>query len=396
MRWISTLNEDPSLSEAVRNCTEELRGRGGSSPPDLVLIFAGRYPLQELRTQPSLLTETFPESLVVGCTAGGVVGDGREVEQRPALSVTGAWLPEVKLSPFHLEESQILPLLEDRDELQKTVGVTPEEDPQFILLPDPFSLDPNAFVKALDESFPAGAKIGGLASGGPGPGANLLFLGDKIYDSGMVGVALSGNVVMDTLVAQGCRPIGNPMFITQCQGPLLFQLDGKPALGVLRDLYPSLSEADQKLFQNSLFLGIAMESQQQEYHAGDFLIRNLGGVLEEEGAIAVGAQLFEGQVVQFHLRDKNTSAHDLEALCRRYQMAHGAEGFAEGVLLFSCLGRGQHLYGEADHDSKMLKKFLGDLSIGGFFCNGEIGPVHQKTFLHGYTSSCGLFRKKHS
>jgi small ligand-binding sensory domain FIST len=58
------------------------------------------------------------------------------------------------------------------------------------------------------------------------------------------------------------------------------------------------------------------------------------------------------------------------------------------------LGRGQNLYGRTNHDSDCCRDFLGDIAIGGFFCNGEIGPVGNSTFLHGYTSSFGIFKER--
>ena len=65
-----------------------------------------------------------------------------------------------------------------------------------------------------------------------------------------------------------------------------------------------------------------------------------------------------------------------------------------GALLFSCLGRGAHLYGEPDHDSRAFAQEVGEVALGGFFCNGEIGPVGDTTYLHGYTSSFGLFHEE--
>lgn len=394
MQWFSTLMVDRPPVEALAECTDIMLEKGRGRQPDLLLAFVSGHSLETTDLVLKKLSEKFPESLSIGCTAGGVVGNGREIEHQPALSVTAAWLPEVRLSAFHLSDESALKILDDSEQLRRTLGISEEEQPEFILLSDPFSFDPSSFLKALDENFPASGKIGGLASGARAPGGNRLFLKNKSYDSGLVGVALSGDIAMDTLVAQGCRPIGVPMFITRGKDHVLLELDGQPALQVLGELYQILNPSDRELFNHSLFLGIAMRGHQQEYHAGDFLIRNLAGILEQEGGIAVGAHLSEGQVVQFHLRDKSTSAHDLENLCRRYQMAHGAEGPAQGALLFSCLGRGVHLYGEADHDSKLIQKILGEVPIGGFFCNGEIGPVHHQTFLHGYTSSVGLFRKK--
>ena len=96
--------------------------------------------------------------------------------------------------------------------------------------------------------------------------------------------------------------------------------------------------------------------------------------------------------MQFHLRDARTSAEDLEAHLRRYREEPRATPPA-GALLFSCLGRGKHLYGSDDHDSRVFRDYLGEIPLGGFFCNGEIGPVQKQTFLHGYTSAFGLFRK---
>ena len=41
-----------------------------------------------------------------------------------------------------------------------------------------------------------------------------------------------------------------------------------------------------------------------------------------------------------------------------------------------------------------VKASVGAVPLGGFFCNGEIGPVNGTTYLHGYTSCFGLFRPK--
>jgi small ligand-binding sensory domain FIST len=160
---------------------------------------------------------------------------------------------------------------------------------------------------------------------------------------------------------------------------------------VLRELYEGLSTEDREIFRHSLFLGIVMNEHRDRYSHGDFLVRNLLGVAEESRGLAIGAVLSENQVVQFHLRDRRTSAEDLEAMLSRYA-ATGCSRPPAGSLLFSCLGRGERLYGEADHDSGVFRKHLGDVPLGGFFCNGEIGEVQGKTFLHGYTSAFGMFR----
>jgi small ligand-binding sensory domain FIST len=181
------------------------------------------------------------------------------------------------------------------------------------------------------------------------------------------------------------------MFVTRHQGNRLYALDGRPALDVLRRLYDSLPPEDRALFRHSLFVGVAMNDERTEFRAGDFLVRNLVGAESARGAIAIGADLHDGQVVQFHLRDARAAADDLTAALARHRRESGASS-AEAALLFSCLGRGAGLYGRPDHDSALVRQALGEIPIAGFFANGEIGPVGGKTFLHGYTSSLAVFR----
>jgi small ligand-binding sensory domain FIST len=273
------------------------------------------------------------------------------------------------------------------------LGVARDERPHFVVLADPFTFDSETLIRGLDQTYPESCKIGGLASGGRQPGSNVLFHGSDIHRSGAVGLALCGDVELDTIVAQGCRPVGDPMFVTRCDRNIIWQLDGMPPLKVLQDLHARLDDRDRDLFRHSLFLGIAMSENKERYLPGDFLVRNLAGVDSSSGAIAVGAVLEENCIVQFHLRDAQTSAEEVEALLvRRRGESAGQE--PQGALLFSCLGRGQFLYGHPDHDTNAFRRHLGEVPLGGFFCNGEIGPVHGTTFLHGYTSAFGLFRPR--
>jgi small ligand-binding sensory domain FIST len=133
-----------------------------------------------------------------------------------------------------------------------------------------------------------------------------------------------------------------------------------------------------------------MREDEIEYEAGDLLVRNLVGADEETGALAVGAELRPMTVAQFVLRDARTAAEDLRRLLVRHR---GASARAPaGALLFSCVGRGAGLFGRPDHDTGLFVESLGPAPLGGFFCNGEIGPVGGMTFLHGYTSAFALFR----
>ncbi len=375
MRWSSAGSSAPRLEVAVREAATVVRAELGT-PPDLVVAFVSPHHGPAFDRLPGLLRTELPGGTLIGCSAGGVIGGGHELEEQPGFSLTAAALPGVTVTPLRMDTP-------------RTPALPADGASCFLLLPDPFTFEADELLHQLDAAFPGSTVMGGLASGGRTPGSNALYLNEHVHRGGLVGVALGGDVVVDTIVAQGCRPIGDPLFVTRSERNVIHALDGRRAGAVLQELYSRADARDQTLFRHSLFLGIVMREARQEYRQGDFLIRNVMGIDSGNGSVVVGALVRDGMVVQFHLRDAETSAADLDELLGHYRER------PQGALLFSCLGRGKHLYGASDHDTDALRRHLGDVPLGGFFCNGEIGPVQGTTFLHGYTSAFGLFRPRH-
>ncbi len=384
MQWASAVSTEQDTATAISAAAAAVRSELHAAP-DLIVAFASAHHRDRYNEVSALARRELGSGLLIGCSAGGVIGGGKEVEQQPGLSLTAAALPDVVVTPFHLGDDNF-------SAWQQYLALAATAEPHFLLLAEPFTCDPEPFLRHLDRVYPASSKIGGLASGGRESGQNALFLGEQTLDAGLVGISLSGNVQLDTIVAQGCRPIGQPMFVTKCDRNLIWQLDGEPALEVLQNLYAQLDAADQQLARHSLFVGLVMDEHQTEYRQGDFLIRNIVGMDAERGLLAIAALLHDGAVLQFHLRDARTSAADLQHMLGSYVAGGGSR--PAGALLFSCSGRGRYLYDEADHDTNAFRDHFGPVPLGGFFCNGEIGPVRGATFLHGYTSAFGLFKPR--
>jgi small ligand-binding sensory domain FIST len=391
MKWLSTLSESANLPQALEEVSLSAEKSLRGEHPDLVLVFISNHFLSSYETVLPFLQARLHPRVMLGCSGAGVIGNGREVENHPALALTFALLPEVKITPFRAADSSIPGLDGSPRQWHDLAGVSPTEEPHFILLADPFSIRIENLIMGMDYAYPKAVKVGGLASGAKQPGENALFLNTVCYRSGAVGVALSGNITVDPLVAQGCRPIGRPMRITQCDRNILMELDGKPPLAVLRDLFVTLDARDQNLLQQALFIGLVMDPLKSHFTQGDFLVRNVVGIDPDKGLLAIGAMLRRGLVVQFHLRDAQTAEEELSQALNAYASRPGREQVA-GALLFSCLGRGEFLYGHNSHDSRILQQKVGPLPVSGFFCHGEIGPVGGTTFLHGYTSCFALLR----
>ncbi|MEB3290641.1 MAG: FIST N-terminal domain-containing protein [Leptolyngbya sp.] len=402
MQWANALSQRASLEGAVQEVVDSLKDRF-ETPPDLALVFISSAFTSEFPRLLPLLQERWPLPVVVGCSGGGVVGmadtdTAVEVESTPALSLTVARLPGVTVKPFHLSGDDLPDLDSPPQTWTEAIGVDPATHPQFILLADPFSARINDLLQGLDFAYPQAVKVGGLASVDGFNRQSGLFCQRTLHSEGMVGVALSGPIVLDAIVAQGCRPIGPAYQVSQADRNVILGLcdpeqenSERPPLEVLQGLIQTLSEADRKLAQNSLFIGIAQDGFKLTLSPGDFLIRTLIGVDPKAGAIAIGDRLRPGQRIQFHLRDARTSAEDLDHWLGNY---HRQQPTAPaGALMFACMGRGEGLYQAANFDSALFQQYLGPVPLGGFFCGGEIGPVGNTTFLHGFTSVFGICRQ---
>jgi small ligand-binding sensory domain FIST len=408
MQWVSALSTRPSLESALKEVVEQAQ-RSLEGPADLGLIFISSAFASEYSRLMPLLAELLPIPALIGCGAIGIIGTNRgglteEVEGSPAVSLSLARLPGVNVRTFHVAAEELPDLDSPPDTWVDLLGVPAQEEPQFIILADPFSSQINDLLQGLDYAYPGAPKVGGLA-GGDGSRGAALFCNYQLYREGTVGVALSGNIVLETIVAQGCRPIGRPYRVTEGERNILLKLEEqtddsgfggteRSPLESLRELVQTLSEKDRELAQHSLFVGLVSDEFKLILEPGDFLIRNLLGVDPKVGAIAIADRVRPGQRIQFHLRDARTSAEDLEMLLERYQRsAEYRATSSAGALMFSCLGRGEGLYGEPNFDSRLFSRYLNNIPLSGFFCNGEIGPVGDSTFLHGYTSVFGICRQ---
>lgn len=413
-QWANAISTRSSLETAVNEVAARVRERLSGDPDVAIVTISSAYGSEYPRLVP-LLLEKLPVPALIGCGGGGIIGvdaDGKaiEVEGNPALSLSVGCLPGVRATPFHISSDRLPDLDSPARDWEALVGVSPEQQPDFILLSEPMTSKANDLLEGLDFAYPQAVKVGGLASsmamGSPG---SLFYHstqqpGEALYREGTVGLALSGEVVVEAIVAQGCRPVGPQFQVVSGERNVLFEVvaldasgtadgDTVPPLEALRQLVANLGESDRELAQHSLFVGVAMSEFKQELKQGDFLIRNLLGVDPRVGAVAIGDRVRPGQRIQFHLRDANTSAEDLELLLKNYCTERG-EGLAPvGALQFSCLGRGKELYGKEHFDAQLFRRYLQQIQVGGFFCNGEIGPVGDRTFLHGYTSVFGIIRR---
>ena len=373
MKFVSAVSLETEPDRITQDIYDQLAADG---PFDLAVAFvrpqtdpAGADVLAGLHGQ-------LAPGRFIGCTAGGIVGAGREIEDHAATSVLAARLPGVRVDP--------LPDLDDEDASLETDDLR-----ACLVLVDPFSTATELLLHRLDQLAPGVPVVGGVASWASAPGRNRLALDGEISNAGVVGVSLRGALRVNTIVSQGCRPVGDWFTVTSSRSNLIQELDGAPPLQVLEHVFTQASAEDQQLMRSGILIGRGVANSADELGHGSFLIRVVLGADRESGAISVADRVREGEFVQFHVRDAQSARDDLEMLLTPQVF----EETAAGALLFTCNGRGERFFGERDADVAIIGNALGEqVPVAGFFCGGEIGPIGGASFVHGYTASLAVFR----
>ena len=387
MQFLSLVSENETTSSAVDEIIAAARDSGVAA--DVAFLFFTAHHRDEAEAFVEKLWLELDPQVMVGCSAEGVIGGEREVERAPGIALLVGQMPRVRLHPFHIGADDWRPIIVDAETLAERVAHGTETR-ALVGFGDPFTTPSADFLGLLDAHLPGVPLIGGMASSARQPGENLLIRNDQVLSDGFVGLSLSGPVEIETIVSQGCRPIGNAMVVTKARENVIEQLGGKPALKALRDVIENLSEADKSLLSNGLLIGRAISEYRDTFGRGDFLVRNLMGVDQQAGAIAVTDFVKVGQTVQFHVRDAATASEDL-ALLLGSQQAESARP-AAGALLFSCNGRGTRMFDTPCHDVAAARTAMPQTPVAGFFAAGELGPVGGKNFIHGHTASIALIR----
>ncbi|HEY3862770.1 MAG TPA: FIST N-terminal domain-containing protein [Verrucomicrobiae bacterium] len=330
--------------------------------------------------------------LLLGCSSTGLITGGREIEGEMGLALSLFSLPGAELHGIHFTQEQI----EEANgpgywELE--TGLTAAQINGWLAFAEPFQTDAEAWLRGWNEAYAPKPIVGGLASGDFTSRSAQLYLNGDVFEDGGVAVAAGGGVELQSLISQGCTPIGETWTITKTEGNIIHQIANRPAYEVLQETFSRLPAPEQRKARGNLFIGLVVNEYLEEFHRGDFLVRNIMGGDPQSGSLAVGALPRQGQTMQFQRRDAAAAAEDMTILLDNLSRRRAGRACYGGCLC-TCNGRGRGLFGHPNHDAALVQKKLGPFDVAGFFCNGEIGPIGERNFLHGYTASLAVFTQR--
>ena len=333
------------------------------------------------------LRQRWPGVAWVGAVGVGVLGNGAEYIDAPALSLMLTELPAGEFQVFN-----------GRQPLDEALAHSA------LVHADPATPDLAELIDELSQRTRSHYVFGGLPSGR----GRAVQLADGVFDGGLSGVAFGAGVAMLSRVTQGCQPLGPVRRITATDRNVVLALDGQPALPLLlADLGQSLEHPEPALraMRNTL-VGLTAGGTAALSQGGQFgvatRVRHLIGIDPGRDAVAIADTPQPGEQLAFCRRDMEAARRDLVRICSEIRdeveadspvpALHGALGEAPasriaGAIYVSCAGRGGPHFGGPSAEAQIVQHALGDVPLVGFFAGGEIAHHH----LYGYTGVLTVF-----
>jgi small ligand-binding sensory domain FIST len=304
-----------------------------------------------------------------GAVGIGVIATGIEYLDEPALTVLLADFPPEEFAVFSGRQRPPAPGARTASGASRAHFAIVHGDPQTEDMP--------TLIEDMARKVDSGFLVGGLASSRSTP----LQIANGVLRGGLSGVVLSAAIPVATRLTQGCTPLASRHTITEAQGNVIVTIDGRPALEVLRADIGGALARDLERAAHVIHAGLPVPGSD----TGDYLVRNIVGADSRRGLLAIGAEVESGMPLVFCRRDGDAARADLDRMLDA--ILEDVEAPLRGALYFSCLGRGEHMFGARSAELEHVRARLGDVPLAGFFCNGEIS--HDR--LYGYTGVLAVF-----
>ena len=299
-----------------------------------------------------------------GTIGNAICATNSEYADQAALVVL---ITDIPPAHFHIFNSmEALPRLDQREGVHVAVV---HGDPRNGQIPK--------LIGQLPDKIGNGYLVGGLTSAQ----THYYQLADELCEGSLSGVIFDTQVAVITGLTQGCAPIGPTHVLTDCDNNIAISIDKRPALEVMKEDIGEILARDLSRIGGYIFAGFPIA----DSDTGDYLVRNLLGIDPDSGALAIGDYLHAGSPIMFCKRDSRTAVDDLQRMVSK--LKDRAHSPIKGALYFTCLGRGQHMFGEPHRELQLISEILGDIPLAGFYANGEVAGNR----LYGYTGVLTLF-----
>jgi len=386
MIWAgSGLSSRANTLQAAEDAARSAMSRAGLQRAGLVFCFATIDHAAKYAEMLSVVRKVTGCGNLVGCSGAGVLATDGEIENGPGISVLVMAGDKATAAPFLVGNLHG----RDRDagrEVAALVNPYRQASSVLVLFPDTLSCNPDELFAGLEDGLGNVPVAGGGAADDGSGKATFQMCGGQVVSNAVSGVLLTGELASSIGVTQACRPIGDIFRVTSCEGNVIESLEGRPALEALRSAIGNHVSGDFSRLAGSIFLGFPFEDLVQGVppRRGAYIVRNIIGVDDDSGALAVGKPVAKGDLVCFVARDPLGAREDLkEMLSESTELIPAA--IPRAGLYFNCCARGAGLYGVQGIDVAFINRAFGSLPVAGFFGFCEIATMAGSARLHNYS-----------
>ncbi len=345
-----------NAASIVRSCLNQL----GNIPQGATLGFV--YATDRLASEMPLVYESLcqaaPQVRWIGSTGMGIATTAMEYYDKRALVVM---LTDIPSDQFQL--------------IANTEEMFPQVAPELvnwcasegcssgILHAEPTYVATSYFMNNIFDHALAEKINGGLSSADGG----ALQIADGVFDDGISGVLFASSVETLTGHTQGCSPIGPVHEIDSADQNLVMELDGRPALEVLKEDVGEILSRDLRKLGGYIYVGLPIEGSTR----GDYQVRALMGLDVEQQMLSVGDYMEGRGKLLFCRRDGNTAREDMRRMLHQLKEQLNGRKIRGGVYV-SCINRGRNLFGDDSAELFLISEILGEFPLAGFFAYGEL------------------------
>jgi hypothetical protein len=375
-------------AEAGKEAALKALEQAGLEKPDFVFVFATVGYNQQVLIHS--IREATSQAPLCGCSGEGIITQESITESNFAVCVMAIGSDELRFHTLSVRDigehadsagqklaDQINPLL------------SPDTKACFLLADGlQFNFDP--FLAAFESALVHDTRLplfGGLAADNWAVSKTYQYHDDEVFSGGVSCVLMEGKAEIAWGINHGCVPVGTKRTITRCEGNIIYEIDGMPALEALADYFePDWLSQWNKISLN-LCLGFKTPERIREGYE-EYCIRYMMGKNDEQGYVTIQSEVTEGTELWLVRRDKELIRSGLQSISRQINDKMAGQK-AKFVLQFECVGRGKVVFRE-NEKVELIRSLQTEIDPQvpwiGFYSYGEIGPIQSYNCFHNYTS----------
>ena len=231
-------------------------------------------------------------------------------------------------------------------------------------------------------------RIGAVSGDLAGHGPFTVWRSSRIDDSGSVDAEITGTDSVIT-VSQGVRALTSPIEVMEVKDLDILRLGNYPALNVLVQSLPVNVKNMDRIPLHMLMGGVTFGDPETAIREGRFRLNHIVSANLNNKSITLSHPMNRGERLFWAMRDALTAERDMRQTIEAARETLGRE--PDFALLFPCMGRGPHFFGNRDRDLELLKSRFPGIPIIGFYGNGEIAPLDENNHLFQYSAVIGLY-----